>query len=432
MKDFAPGGAPLKIAVIGAGVSGLAAANAIANRHRVTLIEAEPRLGGHARTVVAGKRGDRPVDTGFIVFNRANYPKLTELFARLEVPVIPSDMSFGVSANGGAVEYALRNLGALFAQQANLCRPAFHRMVLDILRFNARALEAAEDESLTVGGLIERLRLGPWFRDYYLLPISGAIWSTPPARMLEFPAWAMMRFFENHALLSASGQHQWYTVSGGSVEYVRRIEARLRRKRVELRTGQAVQAVRREPAAVRIKMHGGEWERFDEVVLATHSDDSLRLLADATPTERDILSAIAYQPNEVVLHADSSVMPRRRKAWASWVYTDDGLAPRDRIGVTYWMNSLQAIPADDPLFVTLNGARPIRDDLIYDTATFRHPVFDAAALRAQRRLRAANGANGTWFCGAWTRNGFHEDGLTSGLAVADRINRDATYSVAAE
>ncbi|MCB1339788.1 MAG: FAD-dependent oxidoreductase [Pseudooceanicola sp.] len=424
--------APGKIAVIGGGISGMGAAHLLADTHAVTLFEAAPRLGGHARTVLAGKNRDQPVDTGFIVFNKVNYPNLVALFACLGVPVVKSDMSFGVSVDGGRLEYALHRLDAVFAQRRNLLRPAFQRMLRDILRFNARAVPTARGRDLTVGALLDELGMGPWFRDYYLLPLSGAIWSTPKERILDFPAWAMVSFFENHALLHHSGQHQWYTVQGGSVEYVTRLEQAMRRKGVDPKLATPVAGVRRTGLGVEVRAQGGEWELFDEVVMAVHSDDSLRLLADPSREERAVLGAIRYQPNDVVLHADPSVMPKRRKAWASWVYTEDRNAPSDRIDLTYWMNSLQPIPNDDPLFVTLNTRRTIREELIYDQVTFRHPVYDIGALQAQARLADINGTRGTWFCGAWVKNGFHEDGLASAIDVVDGINRTVMARLAAE
>ncbi|PVA09982.1 cyclopropane-fatty-acyl-phospholipid synthase [Pelagivirga sediminicola] len=409
-----------KIAIIGAGISGMGAAHRLSDRHDVTLIEAEPRLGGHARTVMAGKNGDQPVDTGFIVFNYANYPHLADLFSQLDVPVVPSNMSFAASIDGGRVEYGLAGARAAFAQWRNAGRPAFLRMMRDIFRFNAQALGAAKGGDMTIGDLLVHLRMGPWFRDYYLLPLSGAIWSTPTEKILDFPADAMMRFFENHALLGYAGQHQWYTVQGGSVQYVRRLEAHLRKMGVRLRTGCPVQAVRRHPGGAEVKA-GGDWERFDEVIMATHSDDSLRLLADPSPDETRLLGAIAYQPNDIVLHSDPSVMPRRRAVWSSWNYTEEKGKEGGRIDLTYWMNRLQPIPMDDPHFVTLNTARTIREDLVHDRVTLRHPVYDHAALAAQGQIAAMNGARSTWFCGAWMKNGFHEDGLGSGLDVADAI-----------
>lgn len=424
--------APKKIAVVGAGISGMGAAYMLADMHRVTLFEAEPRLGGHARTVMAGKNGDQPVDTGFIVYNHVNYPHLTALFDQLEVPTVKSNMSFGVSIDGGRLEYALHSIDALFAQRKNIADPRFLRMVRDILKFNARAASEAADKTLTIGGLLQRLGTGPWFRDYYLTPFSGAIWSTPKTRILDFPAHAMVQFFQNHGLLGYSGQHQWYTVEGGSVEYVRRLEVGMARKGVEMRLGAPVKAVKRSDLEVQVQTWSGEWEVFDEVIFATHSDDTLDMLSDASISERTALGAIAYQPNDVVLHRDVSVMPKKRKVWASWMYSEDSARLSDQIDLTYWMNSLQPIPKKDPHFVTLNTKRPIRDDLIYDQVTLRHPVYDLGALAAQKEIAALNGTNSTWFCGAWMKNGFHEDGLASAVNVAEGINRSATVQLAAE
>lgn len=423
---------PRKIAVIGAGIAGMGAAYRLAKEHRVTLIEAEPRLGGHARTIVAGKNGDQPVDTGFLVFNYANYPRMAELFEELDVPVAKSNMSFGASIGGGRLEYGLASVGATFAQPQNIVNPKFLRMVRDIFHFNAKALKLAnQNRGLDIGEFLDRLGTGSWFRDYYLSPLSGAIWSTPTDKILDFPAHAMMQFFENHALLNYEGQHQWYTVDGGSVEYVRRLQDAMTRRGVDIRLGAPVQAVTREGGAVQVKFAEDDWQSFDEVVFATHSDDSLWMLKDAAPWEKAALGAVKYQPNDVVLHRDESIMPKRRKVWSSWNYTEEPGARRDRIDLTYWINSLQPVPMDDPHFVTLNSKRPIREECIYDQTVLRHPVYDMAALQAQREVRAFNGTRNTWFCGAWMRHGFHEDGLASGIDVADAILQRSSVAAAA-
>jgi len=426
---------PRKIAVIGGGVSGMGAAYALSAAHRVTLFEAEPRLGGHARTVMAGKNGDQPIDTGFLVFNYANYPNLAKLFAELDVPVAKSRMSFGASIAGGQLEYGLHSADSLFAQRRNALNPKFLRMVRDIFHFNKVGLSRArQDRASTIGDFLRHLGTGDYFRDYYLLPLSGAIWSTPTEKIMEFPAHAMMQFFENHALLNHTGQHQWYTVRGGSVEYVRRLQTRMERRGVRLRLGAPVHAVTRRHGAVQIKAGKQDWAQFDAVVFATHSDDSLRLLSDAAAHESKALGAIKYQPNDVVLHCDTSIMPKRRKTWASWVYTEDTTSTAsDRIDLTYWINSLQPVPDDDPHFVTLNTKRQIREELIYDQTVLRHPVYDLAALAAQDRVRSFNGRNNTWFCGAWMQHGFHEDGLKSGFDVANAlIAQTAPAPLAAE
>jgi uncharacterized protein len=414
---------PRRIAVIGGGISGMAAAHLLAPEASVVLFEAEGRLGGHARTVLAGKRGDQPVDTGFIVFNKVNYPHLVKLFTDLNVPIADSSMTFGASLRGGRMEYALANLNALFATRSNIVNPAYLRMLRDILHFNKHAESAATDPSLTIGDLLSNLGTGAYFRDYYITPLSGAIWSTPVQGILDFPAQALIRFFKNHALLGVYGQHQWYTVQGGSIEYVRRLQDSLVQHGVDLRLGAAIAGVKRVPGGAMVRAHGAEWEMFDEVIFATHSDTALKLLSDATPQETAALSAVRYQPNEAVLHADANLMPKRRSCWASWVYCEPAGPKPDRIDLTYWMNSLQPIPQDDPLFVTLNTTQPIRENLIHDTVTFQHPVFDLPALAAQNTIRAMNGTQNTWFCGAWMRNGFHEDGFQSAVDVVDAMQR---------
>jgi hypothetical protein len=421
---------PRRIAIVGGGISGMAAAYMLAGAHAVTLFEAAPQLGGHARTITAGKRGDQPVDTGFIVFNKVNYPHLLAMFERLEVPIAPSDMGFGASIAGGRVQYALRNLNSLFAQRRNALSPRFLRMIRDILHFNAHA-EAALSPELTIGALLQSLGTSAAFRDHYITPISGAIWSTPPEGILDFPAEAMIRFFKNHALMQTSEQHQWYTVRGGSVEYVRRLQAHLVRQGAELRTNTPVAALRREANGVLLRPHGAEWELYDDVILATHSDDTLAMLTDVSPAERAALSAVRYQPNDAILHADPAAMPTNRRAWASWVYVEPQRPKPDRIALSYWMNSLQPIPQDDPLFVTLNPTAPLRQELIYDQTTFRHPVFNHAALAAQGAIRAMNGTRNTWFCGAWMKNGFHEDGFASAVDVAQAIAARAVQKAAA-
>lgn len=404
-----------RIAVVGGGVAGLSAALALAGHGRVTLYEAEPRLGGHARTVVAGRRGDRTVDTGFIVFNHATYPHLGRLFRELEVPLDRSDMSFGASLDGGRVEYALRDLRSIFAKRSNALSPGFLRMLRDAVRFGREA-EGAVAEGQTVGELVAALGLGEGFRRLYLRPFCGAIWSMPDGEVDAFPAALLVRFFRNHGLLGLSGQHQWWTVRGGSRVYVERLARRLAAGGVDLRTGAAVAAVRRDRHGVTVEAAGGAPERFERIVLACHPDQALRLLTDASADERRLLGDIRFRANRVVLHADPGQMPRRRACWSSWVSRTDGGG--SGVEVTYWMNRLQNLPEDDPLFVTLNPRRPIPGHLVYDETTFRHPVFDLAATRAQQGIAAIQGTNRTWYAGAWLRNGFHEDGIASALRVA--------------
>lgn len=414
-------GAPQRIAIVGAGISGLSAAWLLSRHHQVTVFEADKRAGGHARTVLAGKHGDQPVDTGFIVFNYVNYPHLTALFRDLEVPVKKSDMSFGVSLRGGALEYALRSGNALFGQRRNIVDPRFHGMLRDILRFNAGA-EAivAQAPDRSIGELVASMGLGARFRDDYLYPFCGAIWSSPDAEISGFPARALLRFMRNHGLLSRKGHHPWWTVDGGSVAYVQRLCAALTASGVSLRLGTPVEAISRNAAGASLRALGGEAEHYDQVILACHADQALSLLADANPDERAALSAVRFQTNHTVLHADPSVMPRRQRCWSSWVCrTDNG--PAQGVNVSYWMNRLQAIPDSDPLFVTLNPGDRVNPALIYDQTSFRHPVFDRAALAAQEKIAARQGLNSTWFAGAWLRNGFHEDGFASAVRIARKL-----------
>jgi predicted NAD/FAD-binding protein len=423
---------PRKIAVVGAGITGMGAAHMLAKDHSVVLFEAENRLGGHARTRMAGPNANTPVDTGFIVFNYANYPKLTALFDHLDVPVVKSNMSFGASFDGGRLEYGLAGANAIFAQRRNIVNPKFLRMIRDILHFNKHGLDASAEEGLTIGDLMIKLNLSEYFRNHYLLPFSGAIWSTPKEKIMDFPAKAMMQFFDNHALLQSTGQHQWYTVQGGSKSYVDRLGADMFARGVDMRLGAGVDAVRRTPLGVEIKTNGADWEMFDEVVFATHSDDTLRMLTDPTASETATLGAVRYQPNRVVLHSDTSIMPKRRAVWSSWIYAEEAGKQADQIDLTYWMNSLQPWLTGQDYMVTLNTTRPIRDELIWNEVTLRHPVYDTAAIAAQSQAAAMNGSNRTWFCGAWMKNGFHEDGLSSAVDVVTSLNAAERLEVVAE
>lgn len=410
----------------------MGAAHALAKNHQVVLFEAEGRLGGHARSKMAGRKGDQAVDTGFIVFNYANYPHLTALFDHLDVPVVKSNMSFGASFAGGKMEYGLASLNALFATRSNIVNPKFLRMVRDILKFNKDGLAASKEEGLTIAGLLVKLNLSDYFADHYLLPFSGAIWSTPKEKIMDFPAKSLVQFFDNHALMSANGQHQWYTVQGGSQEYVRRLGASMFSRGVETRLSTPMSAVRRTPVGVEVKAVGGDWEAFDEVVFATHSDDTLALLSDATEAETRTLGAVKYQPNKVALHSDTTIMPKRRQTWSSWIYSEEANKSSDQIDLTYWMNSLQPWLTEDPLMVTLNTTRDIDEKLIWDEVTLRHPVYDTAAIEAQMQAAAMNGSNRTWFCGAWMKNGFHEDGLSSAYDVVTALNALDRVKAAAE
>lgn len=416
-----------RIAVIGGGISGLAAAYELSRDYDVTLYEASDRLGGHARTVLSGRNGNTPVDTGFIVFNYPNYPNLTRMFAELDVPVKKSDMSFAASIDGGKIEYGLSNLKALFAQRRNILRPGFWRMVFDIAKFNHNAVKAASDDRMTVAELLDRLKMGKWFRNYYLLPISGAIWSSTPEQIGDFPAKSLVQFFENHALLTAN-THQWYTVDGGSIEYVKRIAQAIENMGGTIRLGTPINEVRRTEENVMIGQTNGIWQEFEQVLFACHSDDALTLIAEPTSVETQILSDIRYQDNHAVLHRDASQMPNRMDCWSSWVFQSTENTTAASIGITYWMNSLQNIDASDHLFVTLNPEQKIPPELVYEETGFRHPVFDQNAIEAQHKLRGIQGDNNTWFCGAYTRYGFHEDGYASAMDVAVKLKAKVTVA----
>ncbi|HWA69860.1 MAG TPA: FAD-dependent oxidoreductase [Rhizomicrobium sp.] len=415
-----------RIAIVGTGISGLGSAFLLGPHHDITVYEKASRPGGHSRTVTVDYDGTAvPVDTGFIVFNRPNYPNLTGLFDLLGVQTHASDMTFAASIKDGWLEWGAQNLNAVIGQRRNLLRPRFVRLVRDVLRFNAEAQDMAERlPHLTLDGLIARLGLGDWFRNYYLLPMAGAIWSCPPRQMLSFPARALIRFFANHHLLSLTGQPQWRTVTGGSREYVRRLTQPFA-DRVRLNCG-AVE-VTRANGKVQVRDSQGGREIYDQLVLACHGDEALALLGDASDAERTALSCFRYQENVAVLHRDTSVMPRRRRCWASWVYTSDG-APEPAISVTYWMNRLQGIDERRPLFVSLNPRRPIPAALTFDSASFHHPVFDAAAIAAQGQIAALQGARGTWHAGAHLGHGFHEDGLASAVRVAAALGADIPWA----
>lgn len=406
----------MKIAIVGSGISGLSAALLLSAQHDVTLFEKNEYCGGHSRTIDVGSRR-QPVDTGFIVFNHTNYPHLTALFRYLDVPTQKSDMSFGASIAQGWLEYSSKGL---FGQPANWVRPAFWRMLLDILRFNRQAehyLQAPPE--VTLGQVLTDLRLGSWFRDYYLLAMGAAIWSCSVQTMLAYPASSFIRFFKNHGLLTVNNQPQWHTVSGGSREYVKRLRARLNG---QVRTGCGVTSVTRQAEGVELTTADGQTQCFEQVVLAVHADEALQLLANPSLAEREVLGSFEYQPNEAVTHCDGSFMPRRRSCWASWVYLSESKSdPRPVVSLTYWMNSLQGIPADNPVFITLNPGRPPKPDLVYDRHVFSHPVFTTAAIQAQQRLPEIQGRDRIWYVGAWQRHGFHEDGLLSAVTVAQQM-----------
>lgn len=412
-----------RIAVVGSGISGASAAWALSKTHDVTLYEAEARLGGHTCTVEVDHGGTTiPVDVGFIVFNERNYPNLTALFEHFGVESEKSDMSFALSLDNGVREWCGRNLLSVFAQKRNLLSPSFWWMLKEILRFNRQCLADRQ------AGLLERISIGQYLRlrdfstrftEDYLIPMAAAIWSTPRVQMLDFPARAFVNFFENHRLLEVKPPH-WRTVSGGSRNYHSRLIADFDG---DIRAGAAVKSVRRGPSGIVVTDAAGGSAIYDHVVLASHSDQSLAMRGDdASAEERSLLSAIPYKPNRVVLHRDESFMPRRRSAWASWNYLRDANdGENSEICVTYWMNRLQNIDENKPLFVTLNPVREPAAGSVFGEWTFDHPQYDDASFEAQAALPRIQGRNGIWYAGAWTGFGFHEDGLRSALDVAEAL-----------
>ncbi len=409
-----------RIAVVGTGISGLSAAWLLSRRHEVTVYEAAPRIGGHSYTV--STPDGRAVDMGFIVYNEANYPNLTAMFAHLGVDTLASDMSFAVSLDGGRLEYNGTDIPGLFAQRRNLLRPRFIGMIRDILRFYRSApahIGELWDTMEPLGRYLDRHGYSSAFQHEHLLPMAAAIWSTPCADMRDYPAAAFLRFCANHGLLQVDDRPLWRTVAGGAAEYVRRLATPLEGR---ILTGRKVRAIQRDAEGVTVHDGSGESRRFDQVILAAHAHDALAMLPDADPAERGLLGAFRPSANRAVLHSDPTLMPRRKRAWASWNYlgqrrpgADAGLPC-----VTYWMNHLQSLPGA-PLFMTLNPQRdPAPGSVIHETS-FNHPAFDATALRAQRKLWSIQGISRTWFAGAWFGAGFHEDGLQAGLAVAEAI-----------
>ncbi|HEY0301023.1 MAG TPA: NAD(P)/FAD-dependent oxidoreductase [Rhizomicrobium sp.] len=418
----------LKIAVIGTGISGMAAAWLLAKRHDVTVYERADRVGGHSNTVDAQTpAGPVPVDTGFIVYNEQTYPNLTAMFDHLDVPTIASEMSFAVSLDNGALEYAGGDrIAPLFAQKRNLISPRFWSMLRDLHRF----YRDAPDDIARLGpraSLGDYLKIGGYgaaFRDDHLLPMAAAIWSAPARAMLDYPAASFIRFNDNHGLLKLTDRPVWRTVRGGSRAYVGKLTASYAGA---IRLNENIVSIRRNSDGVDILTAGGDTQRYDHVVIATHADQALALLDNASRQERAVLTPFRYSRNLAVLHCDEGLMPRRRAVWSSWNYIGERQNPDARDGadagvtVSYWMNRLQNLQTEKPLIVTLNPRRPPHAGTIYHSEVYEHPLLDTEAIGAQHRLWSLQGVNRTWFCGAYFGAGFHEDGLQAGLAVAEQL-----------
>ena len=425
----------MRVAVVGSGIAGLGAAHALRGKADISLFEAGAYFGGHTHTVdvtlpdAHGNAVSHGVDTGFLVFNERTYPEFIALLKELDVSAVPSDMSFSVQvprAQGRALEWSGTSLNTVFAQRANLLRPAFWRMLRDLLRFNKLVTDLATrgaEASLTqpLAEFLQAQKFSAEFRDWYLLPMLGCIWSCPTDQMLQFPVATMVRFCHNHGLAQVSQRPQWWTVAGGARHYVDKITAGITDKRLNT----PVRQITRDARGVAVTTDTGT-ERFDRLVLATHSDQALALLGShATAQERQVLGAIHYQPNRAVLHTDTRVLPRNPSAWAAWNYEAAHCTQADaRVCLHYLLNRLQPVPFQQPVVVSLNPVQPIADDQVLGSFDYAHPVFDLAAIRAQAEVPGLQGRQHTYFAGAWMGYGFHEDGLKAGRAAASQLLAD--------
>jgi uncharacterized protein len=414
----------MNIAIIGTGISGLGAAYLLHQHHDLVIYEKNAYVGGHSRTIeVPVEQGKLAVDTGFIVFNDRNYPNLLGLFNQLDVPYQKSDMSFGVSIDDGWLEYSSNSL---FAQRKNFLRPQYWRMLLDVMRFNKQALSYIKaDPSISLGDCLSQLNMGEWFKRYYILAMGAAIWSCPVETIMQFPAQTFLRFFKNHGLLSINDRPQWYTVTGGSREYTRRLIAPFE-EHILLNNG-AIRVTQKEKLFEVTDEQGGS-RLFDHVIFACHADQALKLIEQPSVDEQSVLSNFNYQRNHIIVHSDESFMPKHKQCWSSWVYLSEQEQDNNNgVSLSYWMNNLQSLQTEIPIIVTLNPARKPKQELIMDEHYFSHPIFDYGAITSQRHIHSIQGKRNLWFCGAYQRYGFHEDGLLSAVNVAKGIGVDIPW-----
>lgn len=414
----------MRIAIIGSGISGLGAAYILNTTHDITVYEKNDYIGGHSRTItVRDQNKDVPVDTGFIVFNNRCYPLLKGLFEHLKVPVIKSDMSFGVSISNSWLEYGSKSI---FGQRKNIFRYKFWGMILDIIRFNSSAKRFIDaPPSISLEDCLNQLKLGDWFKRYYLQAMGAAIWSCSIDTILKFPASSFVRFFENHGLLTVNSHPQWYTVKGGSREYIEKLTHEFKDK-IRLHCG--VNKVTRNNGRVQIQDDTRRIEEYDSVVFACHADQALKMLETPSQEEENILGAFSYQDNKIIVHTDTNFMPRRKDCWASWVYlSNDAKDSNPVVSLSYWMNNLQDLKTEKPIFVTLNPSNRPQEESILDEHIFSHPVFTKEAVEAQALIDSIQGFQNTWYCGAYQRYGFHEDGLLSSVRMTKKMGITAPW-----
>ncbi|NRB10653.1 MAG: FAD-dependent oxidoreductase [Rickettsiaceae bacterium] len=413
----------MRIAIIGSGISGLAAAYILTQKHDITVYEKNDYIGGHSRTIeVEVEKKLVPIDTGFIVFNKKNYPYLTSLLDHLKVKYNKSNMSFGASLKKGSIEYGTQNLNSIFAMKSNIFNIKFWLMLKDIFKFYRQA-KITIQKNMTVKELLDKINLGQYFREYFLLPMAGSIWSCKPLQILDFPAHSLITFFDNHGLLSISNQPQWYSILGGSKEYVKKLTKSFVDK---IHISRAASEVIRNKQGVTIIDEYGKSEQYDQVIFACHSDQVLQILSKPKAAELEILQNIKYQRSKVVLHKDDKFMPIRKSCWSSWVYLSE---KPDNLTLTYWMNNLQKLNCKTQIFVTVNPNKQIKQGDIFNEYEFEHPLFDLNAIKAQEKLATIQGKNNSWFAGAYNKYGFHEDGLLSAVNIAKKLEVDLPWQV---
>lgn len=417
----------MKIAIIGSGIAGLTAGYILSQKHDITIFEKNDYVGGHCRTKEIELDGKTiPIDTGFVVFNKENYPNLVRLLNRLGIKYQPSKMSFGVSINNGELEYSNQSLGSMFAQRKNLYNLKFLKMLLDIFKFCRKAPKVVhKNPKLIVEELLRKLGLGNYFKDCFLLPLAGAIWNSSLEQILKFPALTLVNFFDNHGFLSVTNQLNWQTIIGGSNIYIKKLTDSFEHKMV---LSNGITNVTRDEYKVYLTDEKDIIHEFDQVIFACHSDQVLEILSNPSEDELAIIGSIKYQKNKAVVHTDESFMPKLKECWSSWVYMSPSIRNTSRqLSMTYWMNNLQYIASKKSIFITLNPNTPVNPGCILDEHEFEHPIFDSNAIIAQLDLDKIQGENKTWFAGAYTRYGFHEDAILSAIKIAEKIGVKLPY-----